>query len=71
MLPASRGFVPFAYGGVLNSPDANILQHTEIGLGLGATAYSVEDSTGATQSKVITAGHIDVGILGYAQVGLS
>jgi len=63
--------VPFAYEGVLNSPNAYILQHTEIGVGFGATTFSMEDSTGAAQSEIITAGHIDFGILGYGQIGMS
>ena len=63
--------VPFAYDGVLNSPNAYILQHTEIGVGVGATTYTLEDSTGAAQSEIITAGHIDFGVLGYGQVGMS
>ncbi|MFO7626551.1 MAG: hypothetical protein R6V62_04770 [Candidatus Fermentibacteraceae bacterium] len=63
--------VPFAYEGVLNSPNAYVLQHTEIGVGIGATAYTIEDSTGAAQSEFITAGHINFGILGYGQVGMS
>ncbi len=63
--------VPFAYDGVLNSPNAYILQHTEIGVGIGVTAYTMEDSTGAAQSEIIAAGHINFGILGYGQVGMS
>ncbi len=61
--------VPFAYGGVLNSPDAYILQHTEIELGFGAAMYSMEDSSGAAQSELATAGYVDFGILGYGQIG--
>jgi len=63
--------VPFAYEGVLNSPNAYILQHTEIGVGFGATTFSMEDSTGTAQSEIITAGHINFGILGYGQIGMS
>lgn len=65
------GSVPFAYGGVLNSPDAYILEHTEIELGFGASAFNMEDSTGASKSEIITAGYLDIGVLGYGQVGLS
>jgi hypothetical protein len=63
--------VPFAYEGVLNSPHAYLLEHTEIGVGVGATAFTMEDSTGAAQSQIITAGYINFGILGYGQVGMS
>jgi hypothetical protein len=65
------GSVPFAYGGVLNSPHAYVLDNTEIGFGFGATAYTMEDSDGASRSEIITAGYLDVGILGYGQAGLS
>ncbi len=65
------GSVPFAYGGVLNSPDAYLLQHTEIGIGVGATSFTMEDSTGDMQNKLVTAGFLDVGLFGYGQVGVS
>ena len=63
--------VPFAYDGVLNAPNAYLLEHTEIGAGAGATFFTLEDSMGAAQSQIITAGFLNFGILGYGQVGMS
>ncbi len=70
-LALHAGSVPFAYGGVLNSPDAYLLQHTEIGIGAGATFYTMEDSVGGKRNEVITAGFLDVGLFGYGQAGVS
>jgi hypothetical protein len=70
-LAAWCGSLPFAYGGVINSPDAYILEHTEIEIGLGASAYSVEDSTGSPNSEFKITGFIDVGAFGYGQIGVS
>ncbi len=41
---ASAGSLPFSRSGVLDSPDAYILSHTEIEAGIAGSAYSVSDS---------------------------
>ncbi len=71
VLSVWAGSLPFAYGGVLNSPDAYLLEHTEIEIGLGASAYSVEDSTGSADSEFKITGFIDVGVFSYGQIGVS
>lgn len=70
-LTLSAASVPFAYGGVLNAPDARILEHTEIQAGFGVTVFSMEDSSGVSRGEIIPAGFLDVGILGYGQLGMS
>ncbi|HOP25695.1 MAG TPA: hypothetical protein PLM22_03660 [Candidatus Sabulitectum sp.] len=68
---AFAGSLPYAYGDVINAPDAYVLEHTEVEIGLAASAYSFEDSTGAADSDVKLTGYIDIGILSYGQIGAS
>jgi hypothetical protein len=70
-LTASSGSLPFAYGSVINAPDAYILEHTEIEVGLGASAYSVEDTLGSPNSEFKITGFLDIGAFGYGQLGVS
>jgi hypothetical protein len=65
------GSLPYAYGDVINAPDAYVLEHTEIEIGLAASAYSFEDSTGASDSDVKLTGYFNIGILSYGEIGAS
>lgn len=65
------GSLPYAYGDVINAPDAYVLEHTEIEMGLAASAYSFEDSTGAADSDVKLTGFFNIGILSYGEIGAS
>ncbi len=65
------GSLPFAYGGVVNAPDAYVLEHTEVELGVAASAFSYEDSLGVADSDVKLTGFINFGILSYGQLGAS
>lgn len=65
------GSLPFSRAGVLDCPDAYVLQHTEIEIGLAASAYSVEDSTGVSNSEFMVTGHLDIGLFRYGQIGIS
>lgn len=68
---AWAGSLPFARSGVFDSPDAYILDHTEVEVELGASAYTVEDSTGSSDSDFMLTGHLDVGLFNYGQIGVS
>ncbi len=68
---ASGGSLPFSRSGVLDSPDAYILSHTEIEAGIAGSAYSVSDSVGSSDSEFKITGHVDVGLFRYGQVGVS
>lgn len=70
-LGASAGSLPFSRSGVLDCPDAYILDHTEIEAEIGAAAYSVQDSTGSGNSEFMFTGHLDVGLFQYGQIGIS
>ena len=65
------GSLPYAYADVINAPDAYVLEHTEVELGLAASAYSFEDSTGASDSDVKITAYMNIGILSYGQIGAS
>lgn len=65
------GSLPFSRSGVLDCPDAYVLQHTEVEIELAASAYSVEDSTGASNSEFKVTGHLDIGLFRYGQIGIS
>lgn len=70
-IAAFAGSLPYAYGGVVNSPDAYVLEHTEVELGVAASAFSYEDSTGAAESDVKLTGYFNFGILSYGEIGAS
>jgi hypothetical protein len=70
-LGASAGSLPFSRSGVLDCPDAYILDHTEIEAEIGAAAFSVQDSTGSGNSEFMITGHLDVGLFQYGQIGIS
>lgn len=67
----SGRFPSFSHSGVLDSPDAYVLQHTELEVELAASIYSVEDSTGASNSEFMVTGHLDIGLFNYGQIGVS
>jgi hypothetical protein len=54
----------------MDTPDAYILRHTEVQVGLAGAAYTVGDSTRNNSEFKIT-GYLDVGLFGYGQVGVS
>ncbi|MCK5787164.1 MAG: hypothetical protein KAH54_11500 [Candidatus Sabulitectum sp.] len=65
------GSLPYAYGDVVNAPDAYVLEHTEVEVGIATTAFSYEDSTGASDSDIKLTGYLNIGILSYGQIGFS
>lgn len=68
---ALAGSLPFSRSGVLDTPDAYVLQHTEVEAELGFSAYTVEDSSGTSNSEFMLTGHLDVGLFRYGQLGIS
>lgn len=68
---ASGGSLPFSRAGVIDSPDAYVLSHTEIEAGFSGAAYTVADSAGSTDSEFKITGHVDVGLFRYGQIGVS
>lgn len=65
------GSLPYAYGGVINAPDAYVLEHTEVEIGIAASAFSFEDSLGNSDSDVKLTGYLKFGILSYGDIGVA
>ena len=66
---ALAGSLPYAYGGVVNAPDAYLLEHTEVEVGIAASAFSYEDSLGVADTDIKLTGYLNIGILSYGQIG--
>jgi len=72
----AAGSLPFSRGGILDTPRASVLHHTQVELGGSFTAYSYEvtDSAGVdttSESTFAVAGHLTVGILGRGELGVT
>jgi hypothetical protein len=67
----AAGSLPFAHWGLIDTPTANILQHTQIALGGSFTAYSFETADSSSESDFALAGHLDVGLFNRAQIGVT
>ena len=70
------GSLPFARGGLLDTPRASVLHHTQVELGGSFTAYSYEvtDSAGVdttSESSFAVAGHLTVGLLDRGELGVT
>ena len=63
------GGLPFAHYGLLDTPSAEFLKHTEIVLGGGGTAYSMEDSAGNSNMNAVFAGYLEIGLFERGQIG--
>lgn len=63
------GGLPFAHYGLLDTPTASLLRHTEVAIAGGASAYSLEDSAGSSNMDVSIAGYLEVGLFGRGQIG--
>jgi len=66
---AFAGGLPFSHYGLLDTPSASLLRHTEVAIGIGATSYSLEDTAGNSNMDVSVAGYLEVGLFGRGQVG--
>ncbi len=65
------GSLPFSRSGVLDCPDAYVLQHTQVETELAAAVYTVKDTTGASNNEFMITGHLDIGLFKYGQLGIS
>lgn len=68
------GSLPYARDGVIDSPVAHILEHTEIRAGgsFSIFSYEVGDSlSSSSESDFAIAGHLDVGLFNRAQIGVT
>ncbi len=73
-LPVMAGSLPFTRFGVIDTPDAYLLEHTEIEAEIAASGYSLAKALEAdtiTNSEFMITGHFDLGLFRYAQIGAS
>jgi hypothetical protein len=68
---AAAGSLPFARSGILDSPIASVLRHTEIEAGGSFTAFSYQRADSSSQSDFAISGHVEVGLFERAQVGVT
>ncbi len=66
---ALAGSLPFARYGMIDSPVAGVLEHSQVAIGLGFTAYGYEHDNGTSESDFAIAGYVEAGILDRIQVG--
>jgi hypothetical protein len=67
---AAGGSLPFARDGVIDTPDISLLAHTQLRVGSVITMFSYENASGETDKEYAVAGHLEFGLLDFAQVGL-
>ncbi len=68
-LIAVAGGLPFSHYGLLDTPTASLLKHTEVVFCAGGTAYSLEDSAGVSDMNAAVAGYLEIGLFGRGQIG--
>ncbi|MBN1433254.1 hypothetical protein JW921_00740 [Candidatus Fermentibacterales bacterium] len=64
------GSLPFARDGLIDTPTATVLEHTELMFGTCFTMFSYSNPDGSTEDDFALAGHLDCGLFGWAQAGL-
>jgi hypothetical protein len=68
-LAAVAGGLPFSHYGLLDTPSAALLRHSEVALCGSGTVFSVEDSAGTSKTNIGTAAYLEVGLFGRGQIG--
>ncbi len=68
-LTAVAGGLPFSHYGLLDTPSASLLKHTEVAIGGAGTAYSIQDTSGASNMNVAVGGYLEVGLFERGQIG--
>ncbi len=71
MLTVFGGSLPFARLGLIDSPTAEILQHTQIGLGGTLAMFGVQNADSLLGSSSSYAGHLDIGVFNVGQIGIT
>jgi hypothetical protein len=66
----SAGSLAYSRDGVIDTPTAKVLGHTEILFGSCFTMFSYDNPDSTTEGDFALAGHIEVGLFDWAQVGV-
>jgi hypothetical protein len=65
------GGLPFAHWGILDTPDASVLQHSQIVVGGTFTAYSFAAPDRTTESDFALAAYAEGGLFNMGQIGVT
>ena len=65
------GSLPFSRSGLIDIPTASMLLHTQVKLGGSVTAFSYETADSTSESDFAIAGHLEFGLFGRAQLGIT
>ena len=68
---STGGGLPFSHWGVLDTPAASILVHSQLSLGGAATSYSYENPDSTSESDFALCGYLEAGLFNMGQVGIT
>ncbi len=68
---AFAGGVPWSHFSLIDTPSAQLLQHTQLSFGAVFAPYSLEDTSGASSTEFAYAACLEVGIFNRGQVGVT
>jgi hypothetical protein len=66
---SNAGSLPFSRSGLIDTPTATVLQHTQIAIGGSLTAFSYELADSTSESDFAIGGHLEIGLFNRAQIG--
>ncbi|MCD4848341.1 MAG: YjbH domain-containing protein [Candidatus Aegiribacteria sp.] len=66
---SNAGSLPFSRSGLIDTPTATVLQHTQITIGGSLTAFSYELADSTSESDFAIGGHLEIGLFNRAQIG--
>ena len=66
---SNAGSLPFSRSGLIDTPTATVLQHTQITIGGSITAFSYELADSTSESDFAIGGHLEIGLFNRAQIG--
>ncbi|MCK5117004.1 MAG: YjbH domain-containing protein [Candidatus Aegiribacteria sp.] len=65
------GSLPFSRSGLIDTPTASILHHTQVKLGGAVTAFSYQNADSTTESDFALGGYLEFGLFERAQLGVT
>ena len=66
---SNAGSLPFSRSGLIDTPTATVLQHTQITIGGSLTAFSYELADSTSESDFAIGGHLEAGLFNRVQIG--
>jgi len=68
---ATGGGLPFSHWGVLDTPSASILVHSQFSLGGAATSYGYDNPDSTSESDFALCGYLEAGLFNMGQIGVT